>query len=189
MLAFSLGTLPALVSLSAVSSLATGAFQRHFLKFAGAAVIILGIGNIEYGLTLTGGAMNAASIAASNNPSTERAGAKTAAGQPDAQKAAGSEMAAQDKQIVVMRIEDFHYVPTHFTVKQGIPVEWRIDASEAAPCGRFLIAPGLGIRRILSNISTTTISFVPQASGEYGFNCGMGMMTPGKFTVVPNAKG
>ena len=38
MLAFALGTLPALLSLSALSSFAKGAFQRHFLKVAGAAV-------------------------------------------------------------------------------------------------------------------------------------------------------
>src|SRR3954466_10411610 len=63
MLAFSLGTLPALLSLSALSSLASGNVQRHFLKFAGAAVIVLGIANIQYGLVLTGSAMNVASVA------------------------------------------------------------------------------------------------------------------------------
>jgi len=35
MLAFSVGTLPALLSLSAMSSFATGGFQRRFLTFAG----------------------------------------------------------------------------------------------------------------------------------------------------------
>jgi Cu+-exporting ATPase len=96
----------------------------------------------------------------------------------------------QDKQIVAMRIDGFNYVPNRFTVTQGVPVEWRIDASEAAACGRFLLAPGLGIRKVLSNVSTTMISFIPQQAGEFGFNCGMGMMTPGsKFTVVPNARG
>src|SRR6266851_8455948 len=54
MLAFALGTLPALLSLSMVSSLATGMFQRYFLKLAGAAVVLLGIFNIESGLTLVG---------------------------------------------------------------------------------------------------------------------------------------
>src|SRR5262245_29962952 len=58
MFAFSLGTLPALLSLSAMSSFATGSLQRHFLKFAGAAVIVLGIANIQYGLVLTGSDMN-----------------------------------------------------------------------------------------------------------------------------------
>src|SRR5712691_4521261 len=64
MLAFSLGTLPALLSLSAVSSYATGGFQRHFLKFAGAAVILLGLMNIQYGLVLTGSGMESGSAVA-----------------------------------------------------------------------------------------------------------------------------
>jgi sulfite exporter TauE/SafE len=180
MLAFSLGTLPALLSLSAVSSLATGSFQRHFLKLAGAAVIVLGITNIQYGLVLSGSAMSAAPAALTNVPDTAAAApVETTASQQ-----------AEAKQIVVMRIEGFSYIPNQFTVKQGIPVEWRIDASEAAGCGRILIAPALGVRRLLSGNSTTMISFVPRSAGEFGFNCGMGMMTPGsKFTVVPNGRG
>ena len=175
MLAFSLGTLPALLSLSAMSSFASGSFQRHFLKFAGAAVIVLGIANIQYGLVLTGSAMNAASVTP-DKPPVEMSPPKMTA--------------TQGKQVVVMRIDGFSYIPNRFTVKQGVPVEWRIDASEAAGCGRFLIAPRLGIRKVLSDRSTTTISFVPQEVGDFGFNCGMGMMTPGsKFTVVPNARG
>jgi uncharacterized protein len=178
MLAFSLGTLPALLSLSALSSFATGNLQRHFLKLAGAAVIVLGISNIQYGLVLAGSAISAAPVAGS--PEVARL--------PEAAPAPVA--ATEDKQIVVMRIEDFDYIPHQFTVKQGIPVEWRIDASEAAACGRFLLAPGLGIRRILSDRSTTTISFIPRQAGEFRFNCGMGMMTPGsKFIVVPKDHG
>jgi sulfite exporter TauE/SafE len=184
MLAFSLGTLPALLSLSAMSSFASGNVQRHFLKFAGAAVIVLGIANIQYGLVLTGSAMNVASVAPSAPPVPT-----TAAREPPAQMAATQDK-QQDKQIVAMRIDGFNYVPNRFTVKQGVPVEWRIDASEAAACGRFLLAPGLGIRKLLSDRNTTMISFIPQQAGEFGFNCGMGMMTPGsKFTVVPNGRG
>jgi uncharacterized protein len=175
MLAFSLGTLPALLSLSAMSSYATGNFQRHFLKFAGAAVIVLGIANIKYGLVLTGSTMNVASVAPATPPAKAMPAQKTA---------------TQDKQIAVMRVDGFNYIPNRFTVTQGVPVEWRIDASQAAGCGRILLAPGLGIRTLLSDSSTTMISFVPQQAGEFSFNCGMGMMTPGsKFIVVPNAGG
>jgi sulfite exporter TauE/SafE len=189
MLAFSLGTLPALLSLSAMSSFASGNVQRHFLKFAGAAVIVLGIANIQYGLVLTGSAMNVASVAPSAPPAETPPAQKTATQEPPAQTAATQEK-QQDKQVVVMRIDGFNYVPNRFTVKQGVPVEWRIDASEAAACGRFLLAPGLGIRKLLSDRNTTMISFIPQQAGEFGFNCGMGMMTPGsKFTVVPNGRG
>jgi sulfite exporter TauE/SafE len=180
MLAFSLGTLPALLSLSALSSLATGSLQRHFLKFAGAAVIVLGIANIQYGLVLSGSAMNAAPAVATNVSAT------AAAAPIETSKSQQTE----DKQIVVMRIEGYSYIPSQFTVKEGVPVEWRIDASEAAGCGRILIAPGLGVRKLLSNNSTTMISFIPPYAVEFGFNCGMGMMTRGaKFTVVPNGRG
>ena len=186
MLAFSLGTLPALLSLSALSSLASGNVQRHFLKFAGAAVIVLGIANIQYGLVLTGSAMNVASVTADAVPPTAEAPAPMAA----AQDRQADNQVKSDKQVVVMRIDGFSYIPNRFSVMQGVPVEWRIDASEAAACGRFLLAPGLGIRKLLSDRSTTMITFLPQQAGEFGFNCGMGMMTPGsKFTVVPNARG
>ncbi len=177
MLAFALGTLPALLSLSAMSSFATGNLQRHFLKFVGAAVIVLGVANIQYGLVLTGSNMNAEPVATITTPT-------------DVPPAPSAATAAEGKQVAVMRIEGFSYIPNTFTVTQGVPVEWRIDASEAAACGRILLAPGLGVRQILSDRSTTMISFIPKQAGEFGFNCGMGMMTPGsKFTVIPNARG
>ena len=142
---------------------------------------MLGIANIQYGLVLAGSGVSAAPQAV-----TVPAPATT----PAPEAAPAPVAATEEKQVVVMRIEDLDYIPHQFTVKQGIPVEWRIDASEAAACGRFLIAPGLGIRRILSDRSTTTISFVPRQVGEFRFNCGMGMMTPGsKFIVVPNERG
>ena len=57
----------------------------------------------------------------------------------------------------------------------------------AVGCGLALLAPRLGVRRLLSPISTTFITFTPRAAGEFMFNCGMGMMTRGsKFIVVPN---
>src|SRR6266436_7123573 len=70
MLAFSLGTLPALLSLSAMSSFATGAFQQRFLKLAGSAVIVLGIVNIQYGLVLAGGDLGSSQTADTANPAT-----------------------------------------------------------------------------------------------------------------------
>ena len=176
MLAFALGTLPALMSLSAMSSFATGDVQRRFLKFAGAAVIVLGLLNIQNGLELTGTGFESALARVSAGPSEQTAGAQAEI--------------ANGKQVVVMKVSGFEYSPNHFIVKQGIPVEWRIDAAEAAGCGRILIAPRLGVRRLLSSNSTTFINFVPQETGDFAFNCGMGMMTRGShFTVVSDANG
>ncbi|ODT21654.1 MAG: hypothetical protein ABS54_12315 [Hyphomicrobium sp. SCN 65-11] len=171
MLAFALGTLPALLSLSTISSFAKGPFQRHFLRFAGAAVVFLGITNIQYGLVLTGRDMNGVRAV---EPAAE-AVAANAAGEP---------------QRLSMKVVGLEYQPNQFTVQQGVPVQWSIDASEAESCGRFLLAPRLGIRKILSDNSTTLIRFTPDKPGEYAFNCGMGMMTPdSKIIVTPNGKG
>jgi sulfite exporter TauE/SafE/copper chaperone CopZ len=135
MLAFALGTLPALISLSAISSFAAGSFQRHFLKFAGAAVVVLGLVNIQYGLVLAGSG-------------TTRISKVPAAQDSEVAPVAATQM--DGKQVVTMRVVDFTYTPAVFTVKQGIPVEWRIDASEAVGCGLVILAPGLRIRQRLS---------------------------------------
>jgi sulfite exporter TauE/SafE/copper chaperone CopZ len=172
MLVFALGTLPALLSLSALSSFAKGAFQKHFLRVAGAAVIVLGALNIQYGLVLSGLGAGAAP-----------AGTETAAASAVPVRA----MPVGGKQVVTMRIVDFNYIPAVFEVKQGIPVEWRIDASEAVGCGLIILAPGLRIRQLLSSTSTSVIAFTPRQTGEFQFNCGMGMMSPweARFIVVP----
>ena len=85
-----------------------------------------------------------------------------------------------------MKIVGLEYSPNRFSVQQGIPVSWRIDASEADGCAVVLIVPRLGIRRLLATSATNIIGFTPGEPGEIEFNCGMGMMTPdSKFTVVP----
>jgi sulfite exporter TauE/SafE/copper chaperone CopZ len=180
MLAFALGTLPALVSLSAISSYARGNFQRYFLKLAGAAVIFLGIANIQNGLVLTGTTVNAASLSG-----VAKIARQIEPAEPATQTA--GEVPDVEPQIVNMKIDGLDYIPNRFTVKQGVPVEWNIDAEHGQGCGRIIIAPKLGIRKILYGFAINTIKFTPQEAGDFYFNCGMGMMTPGsKFTVVPN---
>jgi uncharacterized protein len=173
MLAFSLGTLPALVSLSALSSFARGSFQRYFLKFAGVAVVILGLFNIQSGLTLT--------AVGTENSTPVVVGAK------ETSAAIEQPVPIVDgKQIVDMKILGYRYEPNRFAVVQGIPVEWRIDASAAAGCGRIIIAPKAGVRKLLPS-GTTVITFTPQVPGDISFNCSMGMMTRGsRITVLPS---
>jgi sulfite exporter TauE/SafE/copper chaperone CopZ len=171
MLAFALGTLPALLSLSTVSSLSKGAFQRHFLRFAGAAVVLLGITNVQYGFVLTGSDMKAGVVTGQIAKTVQAAD-------------------TTEPQRISMKVVGLDYEPHQFTVKQGIPVQWWIDASQADGCGRVLVAPRLRIQRILSASSSTLITFTPDKPGEYAFNCGMGMMTPdSKIIVTPNGKG
>jgi sulfite exporter TauE/SafE/copper chaperone CopZ len=205
MLAFALGTLPALISLSAISSFAKGAFQNRFLKLAGAAVIMLGFLNIQYGLVLAGSTIVLTPSISSKKQSSP-AKEQTVAAQLGEAKGNGNvavekqPLATTDekqpvatkieKQTLAMKIVGFDYVPNRFTVRQGIPVEWWIDASQAAGCGRILIVQKLRVRRLLPANSTALIAFTPGEPGDIAFNCSMGMMTPGsKITVIPAGKG
>jgi len=167
MLTFSLGTLPALLSLSAISSFAKGAFQRHFLKFAGVSVVMLAIFNINNGLTLAGVNFNFWAHAR-----------------------VGAPQIVDGKQIVKMTVNGYAYEPNQFTVVQDVPVEWQIYGKNAVGCGQVLVMPTLGISKYLSKDGVTTITFTPKEIGIIPFNCSMGMMTRGAaFTVIPNNTG
>lgn len=167
MMVFALGTLPALLSLSVVSSFAKGEVQKYFLKFAGVIVILLAVYNINNGLNLTG-------IASAFQSPT----------------AGGQARIVDGKQIVEMKVSGLSYEPANFTVVEGVPVEMRVDGAKAAGCARVLMLPSLGISKYLSTDGITTFTFVPQGTGIMPFSCPMGMTTAGAaFTVVPNTSG
>ncbi len=173
MLVFSLGTLPALLSLSAITSFVKGASRRLFLKFAGALVILLAVFNLNNGLTLAGFNVNLASSFGSSSI----AGAQTVP-------------IVDGKQVVRMLVNGYTYTPNRFTVTAGIPVEWQIDGRNAVGCGQVLVMPTTGITKYLSPEVVTIIKFTPKESGDIPFNCSMGMMSRGSgFTVVPNSTG
>ncbi len=161
MLAFSLGTLPGLISVGALASFAKGSFQKYATRVAAVLIILIGIFNISSGLTLTG-----AAVALPNNPVQNIA-------------------VAEGKQVVNMKISGFDYLPSRFQVKQNVPVEFVIDATQASGCAHVIIIPKLNIFESLPSKGTKTIKFVPTEKGLIPFSCSMGMTTRGAaFEVV-----
>ncbi len=177
MFTFALGTMPALVSLSALASFAKGAFQKHFLRVAGVMIVLLSVFNINNGLALAGYNVDFTAIfsGASNSTLANESSAPIVDG----------------KQIVKMVASGYTYTPNVFTVVAGIPVEWEIDGGNASGCGRVLVMPTLGISKyLLGDGQITTIEFTPTETGSIPFNCSMGMMTKGsEFNVIQNSAG
>src|SRR3989344_1369873 len=177
MLTFSLGTLPALLSLSAISSFVKGAFQTHFLRFAGVLIVMLAVFNINNGLVLAGYNIDIASTFTPRSDTTRQPGIP-------------STPIVEGKQIVKMNVSGYTYTPNRFTVVEGVPVEWQVDGGNAAGCGKVIVMPSLGMSKYLSPQGITTIAFTPTQTGDVPFNCSMGMMTRGSgFTVIPNTSG
>jgi sulfite exporter TauE/SafE/copper chaperone CopZ len=175
MLVFSLGTLPALLSLSAISSFAKGAFQRYFLKFAGVVVILLGLFNINNGLTLTGSNFNLSSLFQSSGSSNVAQAATVPI--------------VDGKQVVKMKVQGYTYSPAQFNVVAGVPIEWQIDGSQAEGCAQVVISPSLNLSVFLPRDGVKTVEFTPTKTGTFPFSCSMGMTTRGAaFNVLANAQ-
>ena len=174
MLAFSLGTLPALVSLGIVTSFTKGTFHKYFIKVIGVAIILIGLVNINNGMTLTGNALSL-NWFTRNNTFNKVSGNKS-----DVDTVGGV-------QIAKMNVVGYEYIPSQFEVRVGVPVEWQINGSEAAGCARVIVVPQLGITEYLPTTGIKTIRFTPTEAGRITFSCSMGMTTPGAaFIVVPN---
>ena len=172
MLAFSLGTLPGLLSLSMLSSFARGSFQTYFVRFAAVVVVMLGFWNIQNGLALTGIDVSPSALLLGDEP---------------VQSASATPVEiVGGKQIVNMKVSGLTYSPSKFTIQAGIPVEWRIDGREARGCAQVLVARDIGVTKFLSRDNITTIAFTPTETGSIPFRCTMGMTTRGAaFNVIP----
>lgn len=160
MLAFSLGTLPSLAGIGAISSFTKGEFKRYFMTFSAILVIVLGFYNIGPGLTLVGATV------------------------VDSENSLPAEIQA-DAQMVNLQVQGLDYYPAAFTIKKGIPVQWNIDGRQAQGCAKVISVPNLRITQRLSPSEITTITFTPTQEGIIQFSCSMGMAGPGQFKVVP----
>jgi len=166
MLAFSLGTLPTLVSLGAVSSYSKGDFKRYFTRLAAVLVIIFGVLSINSGLVLTGSAFSFDGLGRNNIVVPELIPG-----------------AAASPQVIEMKVVGLDYYPDKFDLKVGVPVEWRIDATKAQGCAQIISVPKLKIMQRMSLSEVTVIKFTPTSAGKISFSCGMGMAGPGTFNV------
>ena len=176
LLAFALGTAPALFALGWASSSLKGKKGRFFFQFSGALVIVLGLWNIQNGLAIMGHPLSwpdqgCASTTCSINESNVSSGV-TFDGQT---------------QTLNMAVEQTGYAPSRFTIRAGVPTRWNIDGTNAAGCATVIQSPALGIAQKLLTAGENTIEFTaPTQPGTYPFSCSMGMYR-GQITVVANS--
>jgi len=172
MLAFSLGTMPSLLSIGVLTSFAKGKFHRHLTTFSAVLVIFIGLFNIPNGIALTGINTDFSMFSEKNdlnNPQSLDSNVEIVNGE----------------QIVKMRVDGLNYYPSNFKIKKDIPVKWVIDGQNAVGCALVILSPKLGVAEYLSWDKETVIEFTPKSEGIYPFHCSMGMTTLGaSFEVV-----
>ena len=74
------------------------------------------------------------------------------------------------------------YSPDVIVVEKGKPVRLNFHREETASCSEQVLFPDFKKQATLTPFQTVSLEFTPDKAGEYGFQCGMGMLR-GKLIV------
>lgn len=175
---FALGTAPALLAIGMSFQSIRGKAQKFLFQFSGALVVLMGMTNVQNGMTITGHPLSFDWFKTTFAAQAEIKGAHGGSSEDSNVTYDGKE------QVVNMAVEYGGYSPSRFTLRAGVPTKWIVDGSHAGGCLTVLQAPQLGVRHVLTR-GENVIAFTPPQPGTYSFSCSMGMYR-GQITVVPN---
>jgi len=161
MLVFSLGTVPLMFGLGAISSLLSAKFTKRLMKVSAVLVIFLGIIMLNRGLNL--GGFNALAAASSLSSSTSASSGNVA-------------QIAGNVQTITTTMDSGRY--TAIVVQKGIPVKWTITArpGDLNGCNNPVTIPKYNIQKKLVP-GDNLIEFTPEEEGNITYTCWMGMIS------------
>jgi sulfite exporter TauE/SafE/copper chaperone CopZ len=160
MFLFSIGTLPLMFGLGALSSVLSKRFTGRVMTAGAALVIFLGLFMFTNGMNLSGFSLPNVAPPAAQSTTLEN----------------GEELAIEDgKQVVSSYLEPGYY--PSITVKNGTPVKWVIYAEPGSinGCNRTVIIPEYDIRHEFTE-GENVIEFEPTQAGTVPYSCWMGMI-------------
>jgi len=170
MLFFSLGTVPLMFGLGALSSLLSKKFTTKMMQVSAVLVIILGMVMFQNGMGLSG-----ISVPASLSGFMGSTNSVNAA----------SAQVNNGVQLITTQLTSGNYEP--ITVQAGIPVKWTIHAAEGTVngCNSKLLIPEYNVEKTLA-VGDNVIEFTPGKSGTIPYSCWMGMIRS-QINVVDDA--
>ena len=171
MFAFVLGTTPVFFTLAYLATKLGAKLQDRFWKFAGVAVLVLGLLAVDGGLNLIGSPLSSAAIKQTLASSLQNARQDGL----DAQSQGESAVPANADNELTMNITDAAYSPAVMEAKAGQPIKLNITTANVQGCGRALVIPSLGIQKLLESSGTQTLELPAQQPGRIRLTCSMGM--------------
>ncbi|MBU3805192.1 MAG: sulfite exporter TauE/SafE family protein [Candidatus Cellulosilyticum pullistercoris] len=164
MFLFSLGTVPLMFGLGALSSILSKTFTEKIMSIGAVLVVILGISMLTSGLSLAG-----INVAASIN-----------------QNESARVRIENGIQIVENYLEPGQY--SNIEVQAGMPVKWVIHVEKGSlnGCNNRIFIPYFEIEKKFE-LGKNTIEFMPTEEGAFSYSCWMGMIR-GSITVKAPAK-
>ncbi|MFP3042817.1 sulfite exporter TauE/SafE family protein [Treponema primitia] len=166
MLLFSLGTVPLMFGLGALSSLLSKKFTRTVMSAGAVLVAVLGLIMFTNGWSLSGFSDPFDNTAVSAGPAS----------------AASGIVVEDGVQLVNTTLLPGQYQP--IVVMAGIPVRWTIEAPPGSinGCNNRMIIREYGIEHKFT-AGTNTVEFTPEKTGVFRYSCWMGMIRS-NITVI-----
>jgi hypothetical protein len=172
MFLFSMGTVPLMFGVGALSSLLSKKFTRKVMKAGAILVTVMGMTMFSYGWGLSGpkAGSGGGAGAAPNPPGL----VSTPAGAPPPGEG--------EVQLVNSTLRPGSYPA--ITVRRGVPVKWIIDAPRGSitGCNNRMIIREYRIEHRFSP-GENLIEFTPEKTGRFSYTCWMGMIR-GSITVI-----
>lgn len=163
LLAFALGTAPALIALGLASTKLSGKAGQTFYHYAGALVVVLGLFNIQNGLTIAGVSL----------PSVSFEPSETVTRGADVDPNIVDDGTTQRINISLINRAPYYAPSDEFTVKVGEPVELQVRG-DAGGCRSIFQIPEVDVRLPIVD-AVNTVTFTPDEPGDLVFSCSMGM--------------
>jgi len=162
MMIFALGTMPALLLIGVMSTFTKSTFYSYFIKTMGVLVFVIGFFYLSNFTSLYG--ININPFSKNGNSGGMSASLENGV------------------QTINMKVVTSGYIPNYFTVKNGIPVKWKIQGENVFGCQAYFVVPKLGVQKTLEQ-GENLIEFTPTETGFINFSCGMGMYR-GRIEVI-----
>ena len=166
MFLFSMGTVPLMFGLGAISSLMGKKFTGKAMAVGAVLVVVLGLSMLTQGLSLSG-----MSVPVSEAPSVSA----------DAQIALD---VAEENSVQTINSSLLPWAYPAITVQAGTPVKWVINAPQGSinGCNNRIFIREFGIEHTFK-LGENVIEFMPENVGTFQYTCWMGMIRS-TITVV-----
>lgn len=162
MLLFSLGTVPLMFGLGALSTVLGKKFAGKIMTAGAVLVVVLGMSMVTQGFSLSGVSMSALAFAKENSGS-------------DSQENQPALKLEDGVQVVNSTLSPGKY--PNIKVQAGIPVKWIIDAPKGSinGCNNRMFIRDFGIEHTFQT-GENVIEFTPEKTGKVSYSCWMGMI-------------
>ncbi len=175
MLLFSLGTVPLMFGLGALSTLLSKKFTNKVMTVGAVLVVVLGISMFSNGLSLSGLSNFILNLSSSYAQSGDKG------------NGASNEIVIEDGyQIINSSLNSGRYPA--ITVQAGTPVKWNLNAPQGSinGCNNRLVIPEYKVEYTLKT-GDNVIEFTPSKTGRFSYSCWMGMIRSTITVVEPGA--